>query len=632
MNRKFMGILLSVVLAVSLFGVLPAPRAMAATTYTWNQTETASWADSANWTPTRTTPATDDILQFNGGGTVTATNVLTQTIGQLLLSNNSTVNLQAAGVNTTLTIGGDTGTDLDVPSGSALNINGANSLFILLDTGATGSIFGNMTFSNAAHRLFANDASAITFNSGATLTQGTGCSGNIFGNIGPVNIIVFASGATLEQIAGSNPFGNSQPNSKVVFQTGSLYKHSNSNNAPSFTGRTYANFELNTSGNTVSVSGASAAVSIDNLTITAGTLNFNMTGTPGHSIKGNISVASGQTLNFNPASAGTVTLNGTSTQTISGSGTFSTQSNSTLAINNASGVTMNKDVTINGTLALTNGLLTLGTNTLTLGSSASVSGTPSASNMVVTNSTGKLCKTFGEAGLFTFPIGDNTGTAEYTKVVYTLNSGAGDVCFRVVDGEPTHKPTGVDDYISRQWHGSTTAGSLNYDAAFYYVDDDVVGSEANMSGKRYNGSLPWQLFGTVDAGNNKFSATGQTEMSEFTAFDTSLAATLASFDAVAAPSRVTVRWETASEADTLGFNLYRAVAGGEWTKLNAAMIPSQAPGSPFGASYTYDDASAARGTSYRYRLAAVGLDGIETPLETVQVSTPYWLWAPAVGR
>ncbi|PYS88205.1 MAG: hypothetical protein DMF62_10485, partial [Acidobacteria bacterium] len=29
----------------------------AGTTYTWNQTGTASWATSTNWTPTRTTPA-----------------------------------------------------------------------------------------------------------------------------------------------------------------------------------------------------------------------------------------------------------------------------------------------------------------------------------------------------------------------------------------------------------------------------------------------------------------------------------------------------------------------------------------------------------------------------------------------
>src|SRR5207248_2437451 len=60
--------------------------ALAQTTYTWNQTGTASWATSTNWTPTRTTPATNDVLVFNNGATTTANAVPTQTIGQLSVS------------------------------------------------------------------------------------------------------------------------------------------------------------------------------------------------------------------------------------------------------------------------------------------------------------------------------------------------------------------------------------------------------------------------------------------------------------------------------------------------------------------------------------------------------------------
>jgi hypothetical protein len=152
-----------------------------------------------------------------------------------------------------------------------------------------------------------------------------------------------------------------------------------------------------------------------------------------------------------------------------------------------------------------------------------------------------------------------------------------------------------------------------------------------MSGKRYGSAPPWQTLGAVVTATHVFTGTDLTEMSEFTAFDTDLAVTLAALDAIPAAGRVTVRWETASEADTLGFNLYRAAAGDDWTRLNAAMIPSLAPGSPFGASYRYDDATAARGATYRYRLAAVGVDSQETPLDSVQVNTPYWLWLPVVG-
>jgi hypothetical protein len=72
--------------------------------YVWNHSISTDWQIAANWTPARTTPQTWDVLQFNGGGNVTVTNVPTQTIGQLLLSSSSTVNLQPAAASNTLTI------------------------------------------------------------------------------------------------------------------------------------------------------------------------------------------------------------------------------------------------------------------------------------------------------------------------------------------------------------------------------------------------------------------------------------------------------------------------------------------------------------------------------------------------
>ncbi len=332
------------------------------TTYTWNQTGTASWATDTNWTPTRSTPAVDDILVFNNGATTTVTNIPIQTIGQLLVSGNATVNLQANALNTILTIAGDSGTDLSVASGSSLNDTGTNTMTITLAAGTTGNFSGNMTCSGGAHKLDAVDANAITFNSGATFTQGTSCTGNAFTAAGTANAIVFASGSTFLQSAGSNPFALGQPASKVVFQTGSLFKMQQ-NATPSFSGRTYSNVEIDFASFSQSVTGG-AAVSIDNLTITQGTLNFNMTATPGHSIKGNISVTG--TLNFAPATAGTVNLNGTSAQTISGAGTLTTAANSTLAVTNTSGVTLQRALSVGGALSVnTPGLLNFGTNAVT---------------------------------------------------------------------------------------------------------------------------------------------------------------------------------------------------------------------------------------------------------------------------
>ncbi|MBC8030152.1 MAG: hypothetical protein H7Z16_08570 [Pyrinomonadaceae bacterium] len=182
-------------------------RARAATTYTWNQTGTASWATSTNWSPARSTLAADDILIFNNGATTTVTNVPTETIGQLSVSLNTTVNLQAAAP-VTLTIAGGGGTDLDLQAGSALNCNTTNAITIAVGTGATGSVFGSMTFSASAgtgHRLTSADASGITFNSGSVFTQGTNTTGNVFGSTGAPNTILFAAGSTFSQQAGANP-------------------------------------------------------------------------------------------------------------------------------------------------------------------------------------------------------------------------------------------------------------------------------------------------------------------------------------------------------------------------------------------------------------------------------------------
>ena len=77
---------------------LTGSQALAAgTTYTWNQTASGAYSTAANWTPTRTTPSTSDILIFDGAvtPTVTVTGFATQSIGQLIVRNNATVNFAA---------------------------------------------------------------------------------------------------------------------------------------------------------------------------------------------------------------------------------------------------------------------------------------------------------------------------------------------------------------------------------------------------------------------------------------------------------------------------------------------------------------------------------------------------------
>ena len=89
---------------------------------------------------------------------------------------------------------------------------------------------------------------------------------------------------------------------------------------------------------------------------------------------------------------------------------------------------------------------------------------------------------------------------------------------------------------------------------------------------------------------------------------TPLAVTLASFDAQAMVDHILLSWETVSEANNAGFNLYRSASPAATDAL-LAFVPSQAPGSTQGASYSFDDTQVAPGQTWYYWLEDVDLNG-----------------------
>lgn len=493
-----------------------------ATTYTWNQTESALWTVSTNWTPERTAPALNDILVFDGAvtDTATATGIPAQTVAQLLFTNGVVANLQ--GTAAVLNIAGASGTDFDVPAGCTLNVNGTAPLTINLQIGASGSVAGNMTLSASANKLTAVDASGVTFQSGSVFTTGTGFTSNPFGTAN-LNSIVFASGSTFIFTTGSNPFGAGQPNSVVVFQTGSLYWHK-STNAPGFSGRTYADFKLESATANLSATGT-AAFSIDNLTIVAGTLNLNLTATTTISqIKGNISVSSGATLNFNPASATTIKLNGPTQQTITNNGNFGTGANATLEIDNAAGIVLNSAISTNGSWKFTNGLLNLGSNNLTLGATSTITGTPSVNSMVVATGSGELRKTFAATGPFTFPVGDNDGTAEFSPVTVNVTAGTFASAYVGVNLVNAAYPGSTGNYLNRYWN--LTSGGITgvaYDVVLNYPVADVTGNESEIYCFLVD---PATYFNLANTTLHELTATGVTSFGTFTGKEQSANKTL----------------------------------------------------------------------------------------------------------
>ena len=86
------------------------------------------------------------------------------------------------------------------------------------------------------------------------------------------------------------------------------------------------------------------------------------------------------------------------------------------------------------------------------------------------------------------------------------------------------------------------------------------------------------------------------------------AVTLKSFTARREARGVQLRWQTASETDALGFNVYRFSAGGK-AKVNHGLVAAKRRGTPRGAAYSLRDSRARRGTPYTYRLQVVGLHG-----------------------
>lgn len=87
-----------------------------------------------------------------------------------------------------------------------------------------------------------------------------------------------------------------------------------------------------------------------------------------------------------------------------------------------------------------------------------------------------------------------------------------------------------------------------------------------------------------------------------------LAVAVATFQATAQRDGIQVAWESASEIDNLGFNLYRSAEPAAPQGF-LTFVPAQAPGSSQGFAYDWLDSDVAAGQTYHYWLEAVDLMG-----------------------
>ncbi|MCX6266883.1 MAG: hypothetical protein NTW16_05925, partial [Bacteroidetes bacterium] len=187
-------------------------------------------------------------------------------------------------------------------------------------------------------------------------------------------------------------------------------------------------------------------------------------------------------------------------------------------VNRNNGVTLNSDLSINGILTMTNGNLSLGAYNFTLGSSSpAVAGTPGVGNMIVTDGIGEFRKTFAGPGSYEFPVGDASGTAEYSPI--TLNFGAGTftdgyVAVTVTDSKHPFNASATN-YLTRYWTvASSGITDFSCDVTGTYVPADIEGGEGSQVAGKYDGALPWKKYSPLAA--NTLAANGVTGFSDFT--------------------------------------------------------------------------------------------------------------------
>jgi hypothetical protein len=331
-------------------------------------------------------------------------------------------------------------------------------------------------------------------------------------------------------------------------------------------------------------------------------------------------------ISFNGDVRYTAAADQTLVQKTSGGGGSATPNTYTKLTINGSGIkTVPINTSVNDTLRLTSGILNLGSSNLTLGASATISGTPSASNMVVATGTGELRKVFTAApSNFLFPVGDNTGTAEYSPVYLHFNSGSFSSAYagvKLVNGKHPQN-TSATDYLNRYW--TITSGGISGFTCytrFQYLQADVAGTESNIFPGQWNGAS-WHIFGTTNITNDSLVG-NVTDFSDFTGGEASaMPIQLVSFEVnIISFKTAKLEWKTASEINNFGFYVERRPSSEKnFVEIPGSFIPGNGT-TLVPHEYSYVDNTLGESGTYYYRLRQVDNNGLAYYSQEVRLNT-----------
>lgn len=159
-----------------------------------------------------------------------------------------------------------------------------------------------------------------------------------------------------------------------------------------------------------------------------------------------------------------------------------------------------------------------------------------------------------------------------------------------------------------------------------------------ISGGGQESSGSWSLQGTTGQAVAGQASGGEFELSSgFTTGPSSgpqgpTAVIVIEFHATPRAGAVMVEWQTASEIDVVGFNIYRSRdLNGEKQILNAQIIPAAVPGQISGANYDYIDFTAEHGKEYFYWLEILSTSG-GAWLGPEMFSSRFYLHLPLILR
>lgn len=176
---------------------------------------------------------------------------------------------------------------------------------------------------------------------------------------------------------------------------------------------------------------------------------------------------------------GRLILQGSSAQSIGGS--FSTNFGF-IELRGGGAKSLAQPIRVQSGILFDSGNLSLNSHRLTWSSGATVTGTPSASSMIVLNSSGKIRREIASASSMTFPVGDDDGGAKYSPVTLSFNSGTFNSAYVDLDVKNAADiDCGGGNYLNRYWiyefNGIT---SFSGTGVFTYNQSDVVGSESEI--------------------------------------------------------------------------------------------------------------------------------------------------------